>query len=398
MFWHHPLTLISPVHQALTASTAPFAAVPRHDGETAHRLPGVLHIVSGNSLAGVERHVLLLARTQQEQGMRVHIAFPRGGWLESELERMDIPYTPMSLRGTLDFVSLARLVAIVRREHLDVAHGHLTRGMFYAMATGMLTGCASVGTDHMFHSNWTMRRLKRLIVPTSIMWKAMAPQIPNGRVAVVPHGVDVARLEADAIHAAEERGRWDVPENAQVVGLIGRVVDVKGHDILLRALAGMAVDKRPWAVFAGPEDAEWGAHLRQLADELGVAHRVRFLGPRSNVGAVMQACDLIAVPSRMESCGLVLLEAMTLGRPVVASSVGGIPDIVRHNITGLLVPAEDSGFLAATLSTALGDSDLRQRLGAAARVEATIRFTAEAMAEATRAVYLDALGRRPVAA
>ncbi|HEY3413643.1 MAG TPA: glycosyltransferase family 4 protein [Armatimonadota bacterium] len=361
-------------------------------------MPGVLHVVSGNSLAGVERHVLLLARTQQEQGMRVHIAFPRGGWLQSQLEGLNIPYTPMSLRGTLDAISLAKLVAIVKRERLDVVHGHLIRGMFYAMATGKVARCASVGTDHMFHSNWTMRYLDRLLVPTSIGREEVIPEIRHDRIVVVPHGVDVDKLVGDAAHADEERASWGFPAGGQVVGLMGRVTNVKGHDIFLRALAAIPDSIRPWAVFAGPEEAEWGAVLRTLADELGVADRVRFLGARNNMGAVMEACDLIVAPSRMESCSLVLLEAMTLGRPVVASTVGGIPEVVEHNVTGLLVPPENPESLAEALMSTLADGALRRRLGAAAREEASERFTPQAMADATQAVYLDALNWRPVAA
>jgi glycosyltransferase involved in cell wall biosynthesis len=398
MAWHHSLTLIAPFRQALEAATSPLIAVPRSNTSLATHLPGVLHIVSGNSLAGVERHVLLLARTQQEQGMRVHVAFPRGGWLEDELSRTDIPFTPLSLRGTLDAVSLAKLVGIVRREHLDVAHGHLIRGMFYAMAVGMVSGRASVGTDHMFHPNWTMRYLRRLVVSTSIMRNAAVPEVGHQRIAVVPYGVEVAKLEADAERGAEERASWDIPAGVPVVGLLGRVTDVKGHDILLHALAKMPAATRPWAVFAGPEEVQWGASLRELAKELGIADQVLFLGPRSNVGALMQACDVIAAPSRMEACPLVLLEAMILGRPVVAATVGGIPDVVQHGVTGLLIPPEDPEALAAALQTALGDANLRSRLGHAARQIAVTRFTPEAMAEATRAVYLDALGRGPMAA
>lgn len=397
MAWHHSLTLIAPFRQVLEAAT-PLVAVPRSGSEIATRLPGVLHIVSGNSLAGVERHVLLLARTQQEQGMRVHVAFPRGGWLEEELGRSDIPFTPLSLRGTLDAVSLAKLVGIARREHLEIAHGHLIRGMFYAMAVGMVSGRASVGTDHMFHPNWTMRYLRRLVVSTSIMRRAAVPDVGHQRIAVVPYGVEVAKLEADAHFSDEERASWGIPAGALVVGLLGRVTDVKGHDILLTALAQMPADSRPWAVFAGPEEVEWGNSLRKLADELGVTENVRFLGPRSNVGALMQACDVIAAPSRMEACPLVLLEAMILGRPVVAATVGGIPDVVQHGVTGLLIPPEDPTALAEALQTALADADLRKRLGSAAREDALIRFTPEAMADATRAVYLDALGRQSMAA
>lgn len=397
MSWHHPLTLISPVRQAIGA-TSPFVAVRPWNRDIAANLPGVLHIVSGNSLAGVERHVLLLARTQQDQGMRVHVAFPRGGWLQDELSGSDIPHTPLSLRGTLDAISLAKLVGIVRREHLDVAHGHLIRGMFYAMAVGMVSGRASIGTDHMFHPNWTMRYLRRLVVSTSIMQKAAVPEVGHQRIAIVPYGVEVAKLQADAARGADERASWDIPAGASVVGLLGRVTDVKGHDILLRAIAQLPVATRPWAVFAGPEEAEWGRTLRELAQELDIADRVRFLGPRSNVGALMQACDVIAAPSRMEACPLVLLEAMILGRPVVAATVGGIPDVVQHGVTGLLIPPEDPAALSAALQTALADGNLRKRLGNAARQDALERFTPEAMAEATRAVYMDALGRRPLAA
>ncbi|HEY3267058.1 MAG TPA: glycosyltransferase family 4 protein [Armatimonadota bacterium] len=387
----HSALLAAPALRHVASTVA--ALSPQWDPPASHsQALNVVHVVSGNSLAGVERHVLLLARSQMAHGMGVHVAFRRGGWFAQALRESGIPHTPLPMRGTLDPITLAQLVRLAFRERADVVHGHLSRGMVYALATARLTGLPSVGTDHMGAAHWTMPYLDRLIVPTAGFLRQAPYPLAESQVAMAPNGVDLEALQEDAWRAAEERRSWNIPAEALVVGVLGRLSPVKGHDLLLRAVATMSDRERPYLVFAGPEEAEWGRRLRQLATTLGLDAATRFLGPRQNVGAVLAAFDVVAMPSLMEMCPLALLEAMSLGCPVVACEVGGIPDIVDDGRTGLLTPSQDPAALADALHLLLSNRPLRLRLGAAASKEAANRFTAKAMAHAIERIYREAIG------
>jgi glycosyltransferase involved in cell wall biosynthesis len=350
--------------------------------------PSVLHIISGNSLAGAERHVILLARRQIESGWRAHIAFPTGGWLSGELKSLGLRHTGLPLRGTMDVVSLARLVALMRRQRIGLAHGHLARGMFYALAAAACTGAACVATDHMAHPNWVMPHLDHLIeLSRGGAAKSRAAGCRAERMSVIPNGVDVSEALAGVADAARMRDTWGVPQGRMVVGLLGRVSAVKGHDLLLLAVAGMPDAERPWLAFAGSEEPAWGARVRALARDLALSQRVLFLGPQKDVGAFLACCDAVAVPSRKEASPMALMEAMAAGRPVVASAVGGILDLADDGRTAILVPAGSPHALGKALSRLLRDPQLRRRLGGAAEREAAAHFTARAMAASTNAVY-----------
>src|SRR5205085_6792560 len=119
--------------------------------------------------------------------------------------------------------------------------------------------------------------------------------------------------------------------------------------------------------FAGQETGTSAASLRAQAETLGVAGRVRVLGFRADIPALMRAADVVALPSRSEGFGLALLEAMDAERPVVASAVAAIPEVVADDATGLLVPPDDPAALGAALAALLGDPERARRMGAAGR-------------------------------
>jgi glycosyltransferase involved in cell wall biosynthesis len=161
---------------------------------------------------------------------------------------------------------------------------------------------------------------------------------------------------------------------------------VKGYDVLLRALALLRADLPALrGVFIG--DGPEAGRLQALVRSLGLGGRVRFAAPTADPGDFFASVDLFCAPSREEGFGLAILDAMRHGRPVVASRVGGIPDVVRDAETGVLVPAEDPAALAEAIRRVALDARLRARLGAAARKRASEDFSVGRMAESTRRVY-----------
>jgi L-malate glycosyltransferase len=207
---------------------------------------------------------------------------------------------------------------------------------------------------------------------------------------IIYNGIDFSRLRPKA--SADFRRALGLPNDAVVVTSIGSLIRRKGQDVLLRAfsLLGAARERHLLVVGDGPEQAQ----LERLVVELGLKGRVTFLGYSNDIGQICSASDVLALASRMESFGLVLAEAGYFGLPVVASAVGGIPEVVEDGVTGLLVPPEDPAALAAALARLIDDRDYRIRLGRAGRERVEVLFSVERMAENFHQAY-ERLNRMP---
>ena len=225
--------------------------------------------------------------------------------------------------------------------------------------------------------------------------KAMHPHVPAYRMR---NGVDTARFAAVTDEdAAAFRRETGVPPTAPLVLSVARVDPQKGQDILLKATARLA-ERYPdlQVLIVGPETVKsYASQLREDAARLGLGDRFRLIGSISyadpRLAAAFRAADVFALPSRHEPFGVVLLEAWAAGKAVVASRVGGIPGFVRSGHSGLLVRPESDESLAAALDRALGDPDLRARLGAVGRAEAIARYDWAAVTADVRQVYDEAL-------
>jgi glycosyltransferase involved in cell wall biosynthesis len=202
------------------------------------------------------------------------------------------------------------------------------------------------------------------------------------RIRVVYNGVGAATVDAKGL-----REELSIPADAPLVAEVGRLCDVKGQHELIAAVARLPGAR---VVLVGADLEQGGAYertLRDRADELGVADRVVFAGYRDDAARVVAAADVFALPSWTEGLPLVVLEAMALGRPVVATTVGGTPELVSDGETGLLVPPRDIEALTAALKRVLDDGALRRRLGEAGRRRVRERFSSEAMTRDMLAIY-----------
>lgn len=214
----------------------------------------------------------------------------------------------------------------------------------------------------------------------------------RARTQVVPNGIDPDVLDAAA--ARPPAGPVPAaPPGALRVLVPATLAHRKGQDVALRALANLAEqgrgrDVQLWLAGDGPTRAA----LARRARRLRVAGAVRFLGRRTDVFALYRIADAVLLPSRHEGHPLALLEAMALGRPCVATRVGGIPEIVREGYTGLLVPPEDPDAVAAALLRLRDRADLRDALGRAAAADVRARFHVRRTVSALEALYRRCLG------
>jgi glycosyltransferase involved in cell wall biosynthesis len=217
--------------------------------------------------------------------------------------------------------------------------------------------------------------------------RGAAEQVPSPllrmRSEVIPNGVQPTLPARDR---AAVRADLGLEPDQVAVAMVARIDGKKGHDTLVRALARPPKGARIVALVAGEGDA--APAIRELAAELGLGpERLRMLGLRRDVPDLLHASDIFVLPSLYEGLPLSILEAMSQGLPVVATPVGGIPEVVTQGREGILVPKEDPAALAAAVQRLAGDADLRARLGSAGRQRALSEFSFETMLDRYDRLY-----------
>jgi glycosyltransferase involved in cell wall biosynthesis len=214
---------------------------------------------------------------------------------------------------------------------------------------------------------------------------------PESRLLAIPNAIDTDTFVPAPDSPARERWRFGA---RHVMLIVGHLSDVKGYPTFLRAAAKVQAELGDCAfVLLGGETVQpgFGAVLERLADDLGIRSRVHFLGWRPEVAEVMQAADLVALPSLAEGLPIAILEAMACGKPVVSTPVNGVPEAVEDGVTGLLVPPSSVDALASAMLRVLRDPAMARRMGEAGRRAAEIRFSRQRFVSSVEALYDDLL-------
>ena len=324
--------------------------------------------------------------------------FRKPSFLVERLRARGIAVQMIEKRGRIDLRFFARLVALLRRGRFDVVHCFSFTAELWVSAALRVARVdtvmvASVRGLCLEYKPWQWR-LKRLICRRAgaIIANSRAGALTTSELArVAPERIEVIRngVEIPAAIDADERRATRVGllghDPAMLVLFVGRLVEVKNVPVLLRALALIPALARPRLVLAG--DGPLRQPLREQAQRLGVASHVHFLGERRDTHLLMQCADVLVLPSREEGLSNVILEAMSAGCPVIASAVGGSPELVEHPRSGLLFPSDDASALAAALVRVGADPELRLRLAAAAGYRARCEFSLETMVRRTIASY-----------
>ncbi len=285
---------------------------------------------------------------------------------------------------------------LVRRHQIRVLHSNSAgpcQWLAPVARAARLPLLAHLHTGYLRRSRYVFL-LHQASLVVGVSRQVIEPFLNEGMAAaktqVIYNGIDFSRLQPKTCD--DLRRQLSIPDGATIVCAIGSLIRRKGQDILLRAfsLLGPARNIHLLIVGDGPERA----NLERLVAELGLQPRVQFLGYSNDVGGICAASDIMALASRMDSFGLVLAEAGYLGLPVLATAVGGIPEVIEHGATGLLVPPEHPQALAAALARLIDDRDYRERLGCAGKKRAKALFSVERMAADFHQTY-DRLDRMP---
>lgn len=362
----------------------------------------ILHVVENLERGGLERMVVDLAARQRADGHDVRVACVfQEGLLAAELNALGVPVVACHKRGGIDLRALRRLRRWMRAAQGGVLHTHNAAAHYLACAAGMgLPWRRVVNTRHGMGAHdarsrkeWLYRQaMPRTDIVAAVCEAARARfeaqgVAPRGRLLAVANGI---RIEAFARSAPQARdalaSALDLGEGARIVGSVGRLNPVKDQAMLLEAFARVhAALPGAALVVVGEGPARRDLEARALA--LGIAHRVRLLGDRNDVAALLRGFDLFALSSRSEGYSIALLEACAAGLPIVATDVGGNGEIVVDGRNGRLVPPGDAVAFARAMIALLGDRPMAARMGAAGHAWAAVHGSLRAMAARYEALY-----------
>lgn len=341
-------------------------------------------------LGSIERWFLRIARGARERGHEVTLglAWPTMSPSFAEaLRELGVRVWVDRPSSLVDLAFLWRLVDFIRRERINVVHTHFSPVCHFGNLAAWLVGVPGrfwhihsmsgitpnlpASLRHVASQRLSARLVVRIFSDSEAIREDFSRLgVPYGKVAVLPIGIDVGQfhLNGAAGTRARIRSSLGVPNGATLVGTVSRAEPVKGLEYLVEAAAQVAA-VRPdvqWLVVGGGSQMQ---ELHGLADVLGVAQRMIFEGIREDVPEVLQAMDIFVLPSLSEGFPLAAMEAMASGLPVVCSRVGGLPELVSHEETGLLVPPGDATALAEGVLRLVADGTLRQRLAGRASLE-----------------------------
>ena len=372
----------------------------------------VLHIQKATGVSGSERHLLALLPRLQQEGVDVKalvLISGEGARFADALRRLHVNVVVQPAGPDVDPMATIRLVREIRRFRPDLVHTHLIHADLYGQVAARLTGVPGVSSVHSAHTFYRRQpyrsaasvagHLARRTIAISHYVSELlvnAGIVPQDRVRMVHYGLDSQAWTSDPEVRSEARRRMGLGGSEVTIGIASRLIRNKGHESLLEAVAALRGRGTPVRLLVAG-DGPLRAELEALSSARGLTGAVQFLGFLANVRSFMVACDIIAFPTQPElgeGFGLAALEAMALGRPVVATRVASLPELVAHDKSGLLVEAGDPAALAGALEQLALDAPLRDRLGAGGRQRATKMFSLDEMAERTVAVYDEALRDR----
>jgi glycosyltransferase involved in cell wall biosynthesis len=357
----------------------------------------ILFLSESTASSGGTRQLLLLASALAARGHALTVACRPASVLNALCAGSGIRTENFAFGSGADLASAFRLASFCRRERFDVmqtfhprAHGaalvakYLGARPALVVRRGVIFGIPANPVSRFKYSSGKIAAL--VAVSGAVKEEFLNAGVRREKISVIPPGIDAAPWEKS--FAARKELGWAPPFR---IGMIAHFAPFKGQDLLLKA-APRVLAEFPGTrfVFIGRGEAE----MKALAASAGLSASVEILGPRDDVPALIPTFHIVTAPSRQEGVPNTLIEAQICGVPVVGSDVGGIPEVIAGGSTGLLVPPDDAGALAAALLSLMKTKALAERLAAAGRKEAAGKFSMEAIAGRFEALYRSVSGGR----
>lgn len=372
--------------------------------------PIVLQLIDSFHQGGSERQAIQLARLLRDSArfdVRLASLSPEGS-LRSQAEALNLPEIPsFPLTSFYDrnaLVQLRRLMSFMRRARIDIVHTH----DFYTNVFGMAAASfaripvrlasmretAGMRTSAQKSAQQFAFGVAQHVIANSeaVRGKLIEQGVKPAKISVVYNGLDTGRMHhttrADALKLLGWSGEFNSPDNRVVTMVANMRHDVKDYPMFLRAAQRVTL-VNPQVTFLLAGEGELAEQLRTLARELGIEQRTQFLGRCENIGALLEVSDVCVLSSKAEGFSNAILEYMAAGRPVVATNVGGAPEVVIEGETGHLVESGDDEMMAQRIISLLREPEKARAMGERGRQIVKEKFSCEAQLKRTEQLYED---------
>lgn len=345
----------------------------------------VMHTESSLGWGGQENRILHECRGLKRLGARALILCKPDSKLKVRAERAGIKVFTHPMRSNRDISAMRFAMRLVKDESVDVICTHSGDDSFLFALAGRLSGRkpAIVRTRHLalpITSKLTYSMFPHRVITVSEFVRRYLVEekgLDARRVSAIPTGVDLSVYDPDKA-AGGLRAELGLSKDAPIVGVVAILRRKKGHHVLLDAIPGI-LQEVPKAVFVFAGNGAQRENLEAQIARLGIGGSVKLLGLRTDIPAILNSIDLFVLPTLEEALGTSVLEASAMKRAVVATNVGGVPEVVKHGVTGLLVPPEDAAALAGAVIKLLKDAGLRTSMGAAGRSMVESEYSVDVM-------------------
>jgi L-malate glycosyltransferase len=370
--------------------------------------PVVLAELAGSAgYGGGERYLEVLFDKLDRKKFTPFLICPESGPFVEKMMAKGIPTAVVDLVPLLNPFALMRLIGLLKQNHVTILQTHGARANVYGCLAAWLAGVPCVVAtvhnsirdyDVSLVKRWIYRRLLRLTLPWADRVICVSEALARDVLIDCPAAASLTRTVWNGVDRVwfSTVGNRDKIRKECGVGegpvllLVARLANEKGHRFLIQALPGLLAEWPSLVCFFVGE-GEYREVLVDLARKKGVDQSCRFVGARNDLVDWYAAADLVVLPSLSEGFPFAVLEALAMSRPVVATNVNGVPEIIHDGCTGLLVPPRNPEALEAALRTLLRDPYLATRLGTAGQQAVAVRFTAENMVQNTVKVIEEAM-------
>jgi glycosyltransferase involved in cell wall biosynthesis len=355
----------------------------------------ILHTEWSDGWGGQERRIVSEMAGMQARGHRIWLATRPSCRIADEAAAAGIQVVTLPFAGKFHPATIMGLRRLIRREGIDIVNTHSGIDSWSGGIAAKLAGVGLVRTRHInnpIHRHWfnfVHYLPDRVVACGEEMRRHLVDgcDFPEAQVVSIPTGIDFARFQPGRPRA-EMRASLGMADSDWLVFMVGIIRSVKRHEVALEAVA-RALPEIPNLRLILVGDGPRSEAMRQLAEQLGITGQVRFLGHRNDILDLLEAADAFLLTSRSEGVPQAVTQALGRGLPVVATRVGGVPELILQERTGLLAAAEDVAGIAAALARLSQDPALAARLGAAGREHVQRHFSLDAMLDATEQLFAD---------
>lgn len=357
------------------------------NSSTATRRIKIVHLVTSLEVGGAQHNMLLgLPRLDPERYEHVLVSIMDRMQMEQQFRQLGIEVHSLGLSKKTDLAVARRLRSLLKTLRPDILHTYLIHGNVLGRIVGRLVGVPTIigseltigqaGTFGKLLTKLTNPLTDAVEVNSETGGKAVVADLgaPKDKIEVILPGLDL-----DAFNGTENRDKTrteiGVSNDQHLILFVGRLRPVKGPEYGIRAFA-IAASQNPNLHLALAGEGEQRSFLENLTQKLGIEEKTTFLGARKDLPDVLSAADSILMPSLTEGFPRVANEAMAASKPVVATRVGGIPEAIIDNVTGLLVESKDIDAMSDAILRVSSDTELQQRLGNNARQHAEVHYSA----------------------